>query len=122
MKLLTVAIAVILLNGCVGQPDTPYVVVDLSTRPDVRPFVDDANSAAERVLKEFNSSDSSRRLGGPFKLSEYKTTVSETQSDGRPVVDVLYQLNKPVDFLGHPEHFVVSVYKDTREVNVFHGR
>jgi hypothetical protein len=35
---------------------------------------------------------------------------------------VFYELQKPVGFFGHPQHFSVWVYKDTGETEWFGGR
>ena len=81
-----------------------------------------ANTVAEQVLREFNSSDLSPQFGGPLKLIDYQATVKETESQGKTFIILSYKLKKPVSFQGHPQHFDVWVEKNTGKTQIFKGR
>lgn len=112
-----------MLSSCAPKAFQPDVTSDVCERTDMQSSVDKANAAARQVLREFNYSDASKKLSGPFTLSDYELTVSASDDCGNnPVVKVSYELNKPVSFRGHPQHFDVWVFKKTGETKVFKGR
>lgn len=123
MKSVLLLISVFLIVGCVHQP-TETQFFDASERPDLAHFVTKADITAEEILYEFNNSECSKELGeGPFHLKEYTRHVAEDtySCEQRPIVIVFYELQKPVTFFGHPQHFQVWIYKDTGETEWFGG-
>jgi hypothetical protein len=71
-----------------------------------------ADRAMTLSLDNFNQSPLAKRYGGPFRLSEYKRTVSNgiDPSRKKPAVRVDYDLQRDVKFSGQPRSFTVWVW------------
>lgn len=111
----------VILAGCAVEEE-PVELWSPGEVPQLKSYIERADAVAADTLREANSSESVRRNGGPFTIDDYDRLVSEYTDEGREAVIVMYRLRRPVDFLGHPQHFTVWVYKDTEETRVFGGR
>ena len=120
MKAVLAGILLSLTFGCAASSREVTLAPD--TQPTANYLLDIADSAARIVLEDFNTSPNATELGGPFRLSEYDRRGEHHSLEGRDAVLVLYSLRRPVDFLGHPQHFGVWVFLDTNETSVVRGR
>ena len=108
MKILFTAF-LILLIGC-------------ATPTSVDSYKKMADKQAREVLRAANESPGLERYK-PFKLEEYEQTIREDKdANGREFVSVMYKLTRPVGFMGHPQHFIIRIYKDTKETKVIGGQ
>ena len=124
MRHIAILILLFLIIGCEDY-STKRTFVEASTRPDLSEFVLKSDETAEKILKEFNGSKWAEELGeGPFQLNDYtrSLTVDTDPINHRPIVIVIYRLQKPISIRGHPQHFSVWVYKDTGKTEWFGGR
>ena len=81
-----------------------------------------ADKQAREVLRSANESPGLERYK-PFKLEEYERTVREDKdANGRERVSVMYKLSRPRGPMGHPEHFIIRIYRDTKETEVIGGQ
>ena len=81
-----------------------------------------ADREAARRLSAFNRTPQARRLGGPFLLRDYERFVSAETDNGHSIIVVMYKYRRPVQFMGHPQHFSVWVYRASGATRFFSGR
>ena len=110
-KLMIILFATTLTGSAFGQADTSkyakYMVL--------------ADSVAKKMLNEFNKTSDAKQLGGPFFFNDYSKSLATDTVRNRSVFVVNYEYQKPVGFLGHPQHFGVWVYLDNCETKLFGG-
>ena len=75
------------------------------------------------VLANYNSGPRVARDGGPFTLDQYSRDISRITNEAPAGMNLIvrYQLQVPVLFDGHPQHFSILVRENDGTAAVFDG-
>lgn len=91
--------------------------------PEFAPYVLIADATADNELKQVNQAVDPLSLHvrryGPFKLAEYRRTL--TEDVGNRELHVFYELRRSVPFFGFPREFSIVVEERTNRVIAIFG-
>lgn len=79
-----------------------------------------ADSLAEIELEKFNKTKEATYAGGPFLLIDYEREFSLDSL--KMNAHIFYNYKKPVNFLGYPQHFSVTIDLKINKIQFFGGR
>ena len=84
-----------------------------------------ADRRAQEVLDSWNARAEAKQFGGPFALDQYSRNayrMLDGDAAGMAEPMVIYCLEVPVSFRGHPQHFAILVNQADGSTRVHYGR
>lgn len=120
---LTLCLAMAWATGCSSESVSPFVSLD-QAKLSFAEAIAKSDELWQEELEKFNRGEDRDFVKdqGPFEVKDYRKSISLSTREGRPEMWIFYQYRKPVDFLGHPEHFYSTIYLDTGEVRLTGGQ